>query len=261
MELEIYQVDAFTSQLFAGNPAAICPLDEWLPDETMQHIAMENNLSETAFFIEKEDGFEIRWFTPNAEVDLCGHATLATAHVIYNHLGYTEDKIKFECKSGVLIVSKAEGGFLMNFPADTIKEVEIPEIIKESLKLDPLTVYEGVSDMMIVINNQQQLQTLNPDLRLLETLGRRGFIVTAPGENVDFVSRCFYPNCDIDEDPVTGSAHTTMAPYWSAQLGKNTLVARQLSRRGGQIHCKLKGDRVELSGQAITYMVGKITVN
>lgn len=261
MEIQLYQVDAFTSKLFGGNPAAVCPLEKWLDDDIMQNIAMENNLSETAFFVKNDRGFQIRWFTPNKEVDLCGHATLATAHVIFNHLGVDEDQINFDSKSGILKVNKRGGSLVLDFPADEIKEVETPPILIDVIGGElPKTAHRGVSDYMLVIESEAQLKALWPDFKLLKEVEARGLIITAPGDEVDFVSRCFYPAYGIDEDPVTGSAHTTLTPYWSKRLGKSVMNAKQISERGGELKCRLINERVELEGNAVTYLKGSITI-
>lgn len=210
--LKLYQADAFAEHLFEGNPAAICPLTEWLPDEILQKIAIENNLSETAFFIPKGDDFHLRWFTPAFEVDLCGHATLATAHILYEHLGYDRDKITFHTRVGELYVQKNEEGYAMNFPADELAEVDTPQAIIDAIGRKPIITFTGREDYMTVVESQQFIENLKPDLRAISELGMRGLIVTAPGEEADFVSRCFFPNAGVDEDPATGSAHTTMTP-------------------------------------------------
>lgn len=260
MAINLYQVDAFTNKLFGGNPAAVCPLEKWLDDQTMQNIAMENNLSETAFFVENKGKFHIRWFTPNKEVDLCGHATLATAHVIYNHLHHQSDEIHFDSKSGILKVKKHADSLVLDFPADEIQETETPQTLIDVIGGEqPKITFKGVSDYMMVIESEAQLRALWPDFKLLKEVEARGLIITAPGDKVDFVSRCFYPAYGIDEDPVTGSAHTTLTPYWAMKLGKNELKARQLSDRGGELICRLKNDRVELVGNAVTYLTGQIS--
>ncbi len=258
MDMTIYQVDAFTSRLFSGNPAAICPLESWLPDELLQAIAHENNLSETAYLVPESHGYRLRWFTPTTEVKLCGHATLAASHVLYNHLGYTADKVIFHTLSGMLMVQRTQEGYMMNFPADSLRHVSAPLALTVALGLTPAKVFQGREDYMAVLENRQQVADLQPDFSAMRRLQGRGVIVTAPCDDnsVDFVSRCFYPNAGIDEDPVTGSAHTTMAPYWAERLGKNELFARQISRRGGSLKCRLLNDRVELIGQAVTYMTG-----
>lgn len=258
--MRIYQVDAFTSSLFGGNPAAICPLNAWLSADMMQKIAAENNLSETAFFIPNGDAYDLRWFTPAFEVDLCGHATLATAHVLYHHLAYTKDSIVFNTRSGQLKVSKYEDAYCMNFPTDVIQEVETPQEIIDGLSLVPLQTFKGRDDYMVIVENQRMIEQLQPDFRSLIQLSSRGTIVTAPGKTVDFVSRCFFPQAGVNEDPTTGSAHTTMVPYWSNRLNKNDLIAMQLSSRVGHLTCKYLGDRVEIIGKAVTYLEGEIKI-
>lgn len=260
MQLTIYQADAFTSRVFGGNPAAICPLDDWLSDELMQSIAAENNLAETAFFLKQGEHYGLRWFTPVAEVDLCGHATLATAHIMYTELDYAAPEISFETRSGILKVKRQDASYVMNFPADPLTTVEAPNEVIEGLKLSPKETYRGKTDYLVVIDSQEQLEALTPDFRVLAEGDVRGTIVTAPGTEVDFVSRCFYPQYGIDEDPVTGSAHTTLTPYWAERLGKKELTAQQLSSRKGELLCTYLGDRVELRGQAVTYLRGEIKV-
>lgn len=260
-QLPIYQVDAFTSTRFKGNPAAIVPLQTWLPDDVMQAIAAENNLAETAFFVHEEDGFRLRWFTPTVEVRFCGHATLATAHVLYTHLNYTASEIRFFTKSGLFTVVKQEDTYVMNFPVDLIVACEPPLLIQESLvNVKILDCYKGLDDYLVIIESQAQLQALKPDFRLLAQVPSRGVIVSTKGEETDFVSRCFFPQSGIDEDPVTGSAHTTLTPYWAQQLGKNNLTAQQISARGGYLECILKEDRVVVCGKAITFLIGEIFV-
>lgn len=256
--LKIYQVDAFTDRVFSGNPAAVCPLEKWLPDEVMQNIAAENNLAETAFFVPSEDGFDLRWFTPTVEVDLCGHATLATAHIIFTEMNHDTNAILFNTKSGILTVTKIEVGYKMDFPADMPKPLEGNKIISDSLGVPIDSVLKGKDDYIAVLSNQKALENLQPDFALMATLKSRGLIVTAPGDSVDFVSRCFYPQSGVDEDPVTGSAHTAMTPYWSIRLGKDTLTAQQISARGGKLVCALEGDRVFLYGRAVTFLRGEV---
>ncbi len=261
MRLKLYQVDAFTDTLFSGNPAAICPLESWLPDAQMKAIAAENNLAETAFYVPKKDDFHLRWFTPTMEVDLCGHATLATAHVLFNMYDHQEEEIRFHTQSGVLTVAKDGSWLTLNFPADTIRPVALPAAITEGLGTEPQEAYRGKTDFLVVLNSQAQVESLQPDFRrLAQQKDTRGTIVTALGETVDFVSRCFYPQSGIDEDPVTGSAHTTMIPYWAKKLGRSELTARQLSRRGGFLRCRYLEDRVAISGQAVTYLTGEIEI-
>ncbi|MDH3650955.1 MAG: PhzF family phenazine biosynthesis protein [Saprospiraceae bacterium] len=247
--------------MFSGNPAAVVPLDDWLPDEIMQAIAQENNLSETAFYVEKNKHFHIRWFTPVIEVDLCGHATLATAHCLYQHRGFREEQILFQSRKGQLRVKQADRGYLMDFPADSYVKVSDPEgLIGKGLFQNITDSYLGTDDYMVVLPNQQSIESLKPDFGILDKIGARGVLVTAPGREVDFVSRAFFPKFGINEDPVTGSAHTLLTPYWAARLGKRTLTAKQLSARGGDLICTLVGDRVKISGQARTYLQGEITI-
>jgi len=260
MKLEIYQIDAFTDTISSGNPAAVVPLNQWLPGEVMQRIAMENNLSETAFFVSSENDYHIRWFTPLTEVNLCGHATLATSHVLFNHLNYREKEIVFESKSGKLNVKKENDLIWLNFPASGLKEIEFPENVEQAFGIIPVKCLKGREDIMFVFNSEKDIQNLKPDLNYLKTLDARGIIATASAEKYDFVSRFFAPIEGIDEDPVTGSAHTMLIPYWSVKLGKSKMIAKQISRRGGIIYCKNIGKRVEIGGHAATYMTGKITV-
>ncbi len=260
MKLPIYQVDAFTDQVFRGNPAAICPLQHWLDDELMQLIAAENNLAETAFLVKEGGQYEIRWFTPETEVDLCGHATLASAHVILNHLDVKADRVSFYSpRSGPLGVEKGRGGLLvLDFPADPPVEVAAMPGIAEAMGKAPLKTLMGKTDYLIIYENQQEIEALSPNFFLLDKVGARGIIASAPGEEVDFVSRFFAPQSGIPEDPVTGSAHTTMIPYWSAILKKDQLRARQLSKRGGVLECEMHGERVTIAGFAVTYLIGEI---
>jgi PhzF family phenazine biosynthesis protein len=260
MIIPVYQVDAFTKELFGGNPAAVCPLQEWLPDALMQQVGMENNLSETAFVVKEGEAFRIRWFTPAVEVDLCGHATLAAAHVIFNYLSHPGNEIIFSSKSGMLKVNKeADGKLTLDFPASTIQPVQQPPAcILDGLSLTTAPVFKGSFDYMVLLVNQQQVQDLRPDFKLLAEATSRGVIVTAPGDEADFVSRCFYPQSGIDEDPVTGSAHTMLTPFWAEKLGKTKLSAIQLSARRGHLDCELVNDRVKMSGYAVTFLRGEI---
>jgi len=260
MKINLYQVDAFSDHLFGGNPAAVCPLEEWLPVKTMQNIAMENNLAETAFFVKKDAQFEIRWFTPLVEVDLCGHATLASAHVIFNHLDWDRPSISFLSRSGILVVTRKGEMITLNFPSDDVHPADPPEGLLASLNVKPLESYAGNTDIMLILDSQKAVELLEPDFGLMKKSGGRGVVVTARGDDVDFVSRFFAPQVGIDEDPVTGSAHTTLTPYWSKKLGKSELTAMQLSRRKGRLWCKYLGDRVEISGHAITYLTGQIVI-
>jgi PhzF family phenazine biosynthesis protein len=256
MKLRMYQIDAFTDRLFRGNPAAVCPLEQWLPAELMQKIAMENNLAETAFFVRDKDRFKIRWFTPAVEVDLCGHATLASAHAIFQFEGFSGPVVEFDSRSGILRVRRDGDLLTLDFPADAAAVAETPDGLVAALGTRPLEVYKGRSDYMLVYGTQGEIETMNPDFGSLAKVAARGIIVTAPGEEVDFVSRFFGPQVGINEDPVTGSAHTTLTPYWAARLGKVLLKALQLSKRRGWLQCRLEGDRVEISGQACTYLDG-----
>lgn len=262
MKLNIYQVDAFASKAFEGNPAAVCPLDEWLDDEILQKIAEENNLSETAFFVCANNKIELRWFTPLKEVDLCGHATLATAHVLYQHLAYDKPQIVFQTKSGELTVSKNDACYSMNFPASIPNEIEtdIPNNLLLGLgDIKPKHIMSAF-DYVIVLNNEDEVRNLNPDFSLWSTVELRGVIVTAKGHDVDFVSRCFFPKLRVNEDPVTGSAHCELTPYWAATLNKNSLKAKQISTRSGIVYCELINDRVILKGRATDYMKGEIYI-
>ncbi|MGD8428285.1 MAG: PhzF family phenazine biosynthesis protein [Balneolaceae bacterium] len=259
MKLTLYQVDAFAQKIFEGNPAAVCPLHEWLPDELMQNIAMENNLSETAFFVEQKNDYRLRWFTPATEVNLCGHATLATAHVLFNHLGYAQDVIHFDSNSGELRVRKDEDRLVMNFPVSELSRVDVPDFLEEAVGVPAQELYKD-TDYLYIVEDEEQVRNLEPDVRLMKRANVRGVIVTALGKDVDFVSRFFAPAAGVDEDPVTGSAHTMLTPYWSNRLGKPELVGRQISKRGGTVYCTLQGDRVDLGGYACTVMQGKIVI-
>ncbi len=262
MHLPIFQVDAFSQDVFGGNPAAVVPLDNWIDEHIMQQIASENNLSETAFFTGNNGNYHIRWFTPLAEVDLCGHATLATAHIIYNHLHYDVDKrLTFESRSGPLQVAKVDGELQMSFPVDQPRDAgewrnDIEKIIGSGL----IGSFLGKDDFVAVVVDEDHVKKFKPDLQAIKQLPQRGLIVTARGQSVDFVSRCFFPRYGIDEDPVTGSAHTILTPLWAKKLGKTDLKARQVSQRGGRLSCQLNGDRVLISGHAVTFMEGKISI-
>lgn len=260
MKLQIYQVDAFATEIFEGNPAAVCPLDRWLSDTSMQQIAMENNLSETAFFVKQGDGrYRLRWFTPTTEVDLCGHATLASAHVLFEHLDFSDDTIRFASNSGDLTVKRSGDRLTMNFPACKLNEASMPVQLEEAVGVPARELYKD-TDYLYVVESEEQVRKLDPDIRLMKKVKARGIIVTAPGEEFDFVSRFFAPAAGVDEDPVTGSAHTMLAPYWSRRLGKKDLVGRQVSSRGGTVYCEDEGDRVSLSGTARTFMEGRIEI-
>jgi PhzF family phenazine biosynthesis protein len=259
MKIPIFQVDAFTSTLFAGNPAAVCPLPSWLDDATLQAIAAENNLSETAYLVRTAEGFDIRWFTPGAEVDLCGHATLASAWVVFHALGEVGNVVRFSSKSGVLSVERRGDLFAMDFPARPAKPIDAPEALVRALGGKPIEV-RAARDYLCIYAHERDVRALAPDMAGLACLDRYGIIVTSPAEKegCDFVSRFFAPQVGVPEDPVTGSAHCTLIPYWSERLGKTKLSARQISKRGGEIACELRGERVELAGRAVRYLEGFI---
>ena len=258
LELKRYQVDAFADTVFKGNPAVVCPLQEWLPDDVMQSIAMENNLSETAFYVKEGEGFRLRWFTPAVEVDLCGHATLATAFVLFNHEHYKGNEIIFQSRSGALHVTQSNGLITLNFPSDVISEIPVAPELYAGFPEKPAQIWKGKTDYMFVYNNEAQVKNCKPDFSIVKKLNVRGVIVTSKGNTVDFVSRFFCPQCGIDEDPVTGSAHTTLVPYWAAILKKMTLTAKQISAREGHLLCELKGNRVAMSGTAKLFSTGII---
>jgi PhzF family phenazine biosynthesis protein len=262
MKIPIYQVDAFTDQLFGGNPAAVCPLTEWLPDERMQKIAVENNLAETAFFVRDGDGFMLRWFTPELEIDLCGHATLATAHLLFTELGFAGKEISFKTKvAGTLTVSKKDDLYTLDFPSRPPQPCVVPDNLLEALggNIKPTSIQKS-RDYFLVYEKEEDILALQPDFSQLAKIDAIGVIVTAPGNTVDFVSRFFAPGSGVPEDPVTGSAHCTLIPYWAEKLGKNSMHAYQLSARKGEIWCEQRGGRVLISGKAITYLRGEIEV-
>jgi PhzF family phenazine biosynthesis protein len=261
MNIPIFQIDAFTNKHFSGNPAAICPMDAWLDEQIMQKIALENNLSETAFFVKEQDKYHIRWFTPAVEVDLCGHATLAAAHVLFQHLQHPADIVEFISKSGTLSVKKHGEEYVLDFPTDKIHSLDHAEDIIKFIGAVPVDAWKGREDYLLVYSNQEDIEHIQPDFKSLAGATERGVIVTAPGNEVDFVSRFFAPQAGIDEDPVTGSAHTTLTPYWSKRLNKKTMHARQLSERGGTLTCTHQGDRVKISGKAVTFLKGHIFLN
>ena len=262
MKLPVYIADAFTDKLFGGNPAAVCPLQEWLPAKTMQTIAAENNLSETAFIIEEDDHYRIRWFTPATEVNLCGHATLASAHIFYTELGHTKPEIWFESHSGMLkVIQKDSNTYTLDFPVNIPEETfEIPEGLFQGLGIEPVQIFKTSFDYMVVLASQQKIENLKPDFSALAKVKARGVITTAKGDAVDFVSRCFYPQSGVNEDPVTGSAHTIMVPYWANKLNKTNFKAIQLSKRKGFLDCELKNNRVLMSGNAVTYLRGEYEI-
>jgi PhzF family phenazine biosynthesis protein len=257
--IPVYQADAFTDKAFSGNPAAICPLETWLPDELMQKIAMENNLAETAFIVPFEDGFQIRWFTPTVEVDLCGHATLASAFVFFNHLGYKNEQIRFFSKSGWLTVTRETDGTLtLDFPADHATPATAPDGLFEALGIAPVEVYKGKFDYLLELRSEAEVLNLKPDFKALSTIPSRGVLVTAEGIQHDMVSRCFFPQSGIDEDPVTGSAHCLLTTYWHGRTGNKKFFALQASARGGEMICRLEGERVLMTGNAVLVLKGEI---
>lgn len=257
MELDIYQIDAFADRLFAGNPAAVCPLDAWLPDPLMQAIAQENNLSETAFLVREEAGWRIRWFTPTREVALCGHATLASAYVYFRHIDPAAARVVFDSLSGPLAVSRDGDLLVLDFAISPLEPASAPPFLAEALGVEPLEVFRS-DDWLVRLADAEAVENLEPDMGLLRKVEGRGVIATAEGRNCDFVSRFFAPRYGIDEDPVTGSAHTKLAPYWAERLGRTSLHALQLSARGGELFCRLEGERVFIAGRAVPYLHGRI---
>jgi len=259
MKLEIYQVDAFANKIFEGNPAGVVSLDQWLPDELMQSIAQENNLSETAFFCKSSNEFSIRWFTPNREVKLCGHATLATAFVIYNFLDYKLNKIAFRSLSGMLYVEKTGDLIKMNLPCQNPIACDIPDLLKDGLGSTPEACYFN-EDYVAVFKDENDVLSIQPDFQKLKMLNSRGVIITSPSKKYDFVSRAFFPKYSILEDPVTGSAYTKLIPYWSERTGKTEFNSKQISKRGGELFCKYDEERVFISGYAKLYMKGELRI-
>ncbi|UJH68797.1 PhzF family phenazine biosynthesis protein [Allomuricauda sp. SCSIO 65647] len=259
MKLELYQIDAFTDKTFGGNPACVVPLNDWLPDEILLKIAKENAVAETAFFVERSDKIHLRWFTPEIEMDLCGHATLATAHCLKSILNYPKDKMVFETQSGDLTVSVKNDLYHLDFPSRMPISAELPDIIRKSLNIEPKEVYRS-RDYMLVYDTEQEIENIKVDRQVFDqiNLDPDGVIVTAKGESCDFVSRFFTPQASILEDPVTGSAHCSLIPFWSSRLGKNKLDAVQLSDRVGKLYCQNKKDRVIISGKAKTYSIGNL---
>ncbi|MBC8552373.1 MAG: PhzF family phenazine biosynthesis protein [Candidatus Brocadiales bacterium] len=260
MELSLYQIDSFTDMSFEGNPAAVIPLETWLPKNTMQSIAEENNLSETAFFVPKNRGFHIRWFTPKTEVDLCGHATLAAAYVLFNILGYNKDTIEFESKSGTLTVLQKDDWLVMDLPAQSPTPCQVPYEIVKAFDKAPIECLRS-EDYIVVFETESDILSIKPDIDYLKKLDLRGVIITARSRQYDFVSRFFAPKHGIDEDPVTGSAHTQLIPYWAKKLDKAKMKAKQVSSRGGELVCELHNDRVLISGKAVKFLEGKIELN
>jgi len=259
MKLDLYQVDAFANKIFEGNPAAVCPLDEWLPDSLMQQIAIENNLSETVFFVKEGSEYHIRWFTPAREVNLCGHATLASAYVLFNILEVDDTVIVFNSKSGQLPVSRKDNLITLDFPAQIPLPCDTPPQLVEILGAEPLECLQQ-EDLLVVFENEKSVRELTPNFEALKSLDYRGIIVTAPSQDYDFVARFFAPQVGINEDPVTGSAYTKLVPYWSQKTGKSSFRAKQVSSRGGELFCELKGDRVLIGGTAVLFLTGTLEV-
>jgi predicted PhzF superfamily epimerase YddE/YHI9 len=259
MRIPYYQIDAFTSRNFGGNPAGVCLLDAWLPDPTLQLIAAENNLSETAFLAKAADSYQLRWFTPALEIDLCGHATLAPAFLLFNELGYAQPTIRFETRSGLLLATRRHDLVELDFPSRKPVACAAPEALVKGLACVPREVFKS-RDYLAVFDSELQVATLIPNFAHLSTLDSLGIIVTAPGKECDFVSRFFAPRAGVPEDPVTGSAHSTLIPFWAERLGKNKLHARQISKRGGELFCEARGDRVTMSGRAVIYNRGELEI-
>ena len=256
--MKYYVVDVFTEEHFCGNPAGVCLLEEWLEDEIMQKIAFENNLAETAFLVKNVDHYDLRWFTPEVEIDLCGHATLGSAYVLMNYVDPSMKRVEFHTLSGILTVTREGDLFTMDFPSRKPILCEKPDLLEQALGVQVLETHIA-RDLLVVIKDEKSLAELSPNSSLLGKIDQVfGFIVTAKGEQCDFVSRFFAPNAGIMEDPVTGSSHTTLIPFWSERLSKDNMTAKQLSKRGGSLYCKNKGERVEISGKAVTHLIGEI---
>ena len=260
MKLTQYQVDAFAERVFEGNPAAVCPLDSWLADTTMQAIAAENNQAETAFFVPKSDAYHIRWFTPETEVKLCGHATLASAYVLFNELGCTQDALKFESLSGPLTVSRSGEQLVLDFPTQLPFACDEPKGLAEALGVTIIECLKN-EDYVVVLDNETQVRSVAPDFAKLKRVEARGVIVTARSEKYDFVNRFFGPRVGVDEDSVTGSAFTKIIPYWANELGKNKLFAKQVSKRGGEVACEYLGERVKIAGKGTLFSKSEIYVS
>lgn len=258
-QIDFYMVDAFTTTTFGGNAAAVCPLPDWLPDETLLKMSQQHNQSETAFFVVNENGFELRWFTTQGEINLCGHATLAAAHVIFEHQDYPGTTLHFTTRFvGVLTVTRSGEWLTLDFPAWQSEPAEPPALLLETLGITEYKEVRVARDYMIVLDNQQQVEAVRPDIHAMLPL-RKMVCITAPGDGqYDFVSRFFCPGEAVAEDPVTGSAHSMLIPYWAAKLNKSQMLARQVSARGGDLRCQLAGTRVYIGGQAITYLTGKV---
>lgn len=261
MKLTIYQVDAFAEKAFFGNPAAVIPLQYWIDEEIMQKIAMENNLSETAYFVKADGGYHIRWFTPEYEIDLCGHATLASAYIIKNFVEPHLAEINFSTeKAGTLKTTTKDGLYTLDFPSRMPQPCDVPEQLFKSINIDTAIEVLKARDYFVVLPHEEAVKNVEPNFEIMKELDAIGVIVTAKGQSADVVSRCFYPGAGIPEDPVTGSAHCNIIPYWSGKLNKTKLFCKQLSQRGGDIQCELNGDRVLMSGNCVLYLEGQITI-
>ena len=258
-KLDLYQVDSFTNRLFEGNPAGVI-FSSGLTKDNMQKIALENNLSETAFVAKDKSGFNIKWFSPLMEIDLCGHATLAAAHIYFSEINTSANKISFNSNSGILNVYKEDTYLYLDFPADVMERLDIDDKLIEMLGIKPIEVFKGRDDFMCIFKDELSIKSIKPNFEILKTYPVRGLIVSAKSIDYDFISRCFFPITGVDEDPVTGSAHTSLTPYWSKALNKDELFAKQVSTRGGELKCKLSGERVIIGGEAITYMKGSILI-
>ena len=260
MRLELFQVDSFTNKIFEGNPAGVI-FSEFLPNEVMQKIALENNLSETAFVYEEGNDYRIKWFSPLMEIDLCGHATLAASHIYFTEINRDADSITFiSSKNGSLEVTRKNNYLYLNFPVDQYAPIPIDDDLINMIGETPIEAFKGRDDIMCIFEDESTIYNIEPNKSLLKLFPVRGLIVSAKSLDYDFVSRCFFPITGVDEDPVTGSAHTTLTPYWTKQLGKDSLLAKQVSSRGGELKCVLEGDRVIIGGEAVTYLKGFITI-
>jgi PhzF family phenazine biosynthesis protein len=259
--IRIFYVDAFTKELFKGNPAAVCVLEEWPGDDVLQAIAFENNLSETAFVNLRENPLQIRWFTPTLEVELCGHATLATARILFDEYFQNDTKISFQSKSGELIALKKDDMINLDFPIDHPTVIESEPLIRESLRCEPVETLKGRSDYLVILASEKDIKNLQPDYSIIAELNSRGLVVSAKSSEVDFISRCFYPQTGVNEDPVTGSAHCMLAAYWGEKLNKNKLNAYQASARGGYLQCEISNERIILGGLSKRYLEGIINLN
>lgn len=260
MKISCHIVDAFAGEVFHGNPAAVCPLEKWLSDDVLQNIAAENNLPETAFLVPRGNEFELRWFTPTVEMDLCGHATLAAAFILFTEQNVSGNETRFHSRSGILSVTRSGEILTLDFPSRPAEKCDAPEALARGLGKTPAHVFKS-RDYLAVFDSAEEVRALRPDFAVLKTLDCLGIIATARGGDCDFVSRFFAPAAGVDEDPVTGSAHCTLIPFWAAKLGKNKLFARQISKRGGELFCELTGNRVRIGGKAMLYLRGEIVLH